>query len=81
MRLLRKRGCLVLSVLSVLLGSLVLASPAEAYLDPGTGSMLVSALIGIAAAIALALKMTWYRFVGWLRGKSRGTARGGATDA
>jgi len=45
------------------------ASPAYAYLDPGTGSMILSALIGLAAAVGLALKMFWYRIVGWFRGK------------
>jgi hypothetical protein len=50
---------------------LSIASPAHAYLDPGTGSMLVSAVIGVAAALALGAKMFWYRVVGWLRGKKR----------
>ena len=36
---------------------LSIASPAYAYLDPGTGSMLVSAVLGVAAAVALAVKM------------------------
>jgi len=53
----------------VLLAVLSTASPAYAYLDPGTGSMLVSAVIGVAAALGLALKMFWYRIVGLFRGK------------
>jgi len=53
---------------------LSIASPVYAYLDPGTGSMILSALIGVVAAVALALKMFWYRLVGWLRGKRRGPA-------
>lgn len=32
-----------------------------AYLDPSTGSMIVSALVGIFASIALALKTYWYK--------------------
>ena len=48
---------------------LLTPSPAHAYLDPGTGSMIISALIGLAAAVGLALKMFWYRIVGWFRGK------------
>ena len=31
--------------------------------------MLVSAVIGVAAAIGLAVKMFWYRLVGFFRGK------------
>ena len=63
---------------------LSMASPAQAYLDPGTGSMLVSAVIGVAAAVGLAVKMFWYRMVGLFRAKkgdvSPGTA-GGAPSA
>jgi hypothetical protein len=68
-----------LRVVLLLLAGLSIASPAHAYLDPGTGSMLVSAVIGVAAAVALALKMFWYRLVGWFRGKKRGP-RPGAVD-
>ncbi|MFI5325201.1 MAG: hypothetical protein ACHQ7H_03115 [Candidatus Rokuibacteriota bacterium] len=51
---------------------LSITSPAYAYLDPGTGSMLLSALIGVAAAVGLAVKMFWYRLVGLFRGKRTG---------
>jgi hypothetical protein len=71
----RRASCVVL----VLVACLTIASPAHAYLDPGTGSMLVSALIGVAAAVALALKIFWYRVVGWLRRKGRG-GRPGAVE-
>ena len=59
----------VLRVALLLLACLSAASPAWAYLDPGTGSMLVSAVIGVVAAIALGVKMFWYRLVGIFRGK------------
>ena len=58
-----------LRVALMLMACLSVASPAWAYLDPGTGSMLVSAVIGVAAAIGLAVKMFWYRLVGLFRGK------------
>ena len=58
----------VLRVVLVLAACLSVAPPAHAYLDPGTGSMILSAVIGLAVAVALALKMFWYRGVGWLRG-------------
>ena len=70
-----------LRVLVVLLALLSVASPAYAYLDPGTGSMLVSAVIGVAAAVGLALKMFWYRVVGLFRGKKGGTPPGDAGSA
>ncbi len=44
---------------------------ALAYLDPSTGSMLVSAIIGIFASIALAVKTYWYRLKGLFRRKSQ----------
>ena len=69
-----------LRVLLLLLAVLSFASPADAYLDPGTGSMLVSAVVGVAAAVGLALKMFWYRIVGLFRGK-KGDPPGGAESA
>lgn len=60
-----------LGVAVVLAACLMVAAPAHAYLDPGTGSMLVSAVIGVAAAVGLAVKMFWYRIVGFFRGKRR----------
>ena len=65
--------------LLVLPASLLATSPAHAYLDPGTGSMLLSAIIGVAAAVGLALKLFWYRLVGLFRGK-KGGLRPGATE-
>jgi hypothetical protein len=58
-----------LGIALVLTVCLSIASPAYAYLDPGTGSMLISAVLGVAAALALAVKMFWYRLIGFFRGK------------
>ncbi|MCU0608655.1 MAG: hypothetical protein MUF22_02660 [Chitinispirillaceae bacterium] len=30
------------------------------YLDPSTGSMIISAIVGVIAAVALAFKTVWY---------------------
>jgi hypothetical protein len=60
---------MILRIALVLVACLSIASPAYAYLDPGTGSMLISAVLGVAAAVALAVKMFWYRLVGFFRGK------------
>jgi hypothetical protein len=60
---------MILRIALVLVACLSIASPAYAYLDPGTGSMLISAVLGVAAAVALAVKMFWYRLIGFLRGK------------
>jgi hypothetical protein len=68
-------------VVVALAGCLSITSPAYAYLDPGTGSMLLSAVFGVAAALALAVKMFWYRIVGLFRGKKRGLRPGAAEGA
>jgi hypothetical protein len=53
-----------------------LPSPAEAYLDPSTGSMVISAIVGILASIGLALKTYWYRLKSLFRkgSQKKGTA-------
>ena len=41
---------------------MVLATePAFAYLDPGTGSMLLQVILGGVAAVAVAIKLFWYK--------------------
>lgn len=42
----------------------MLADPAEAYLDPGAGSILVQLLLGGAAGAAVLLKLYWQRIRG-----------------
>ena len=37
--------------------------------------MLLSAVIGVAAAVALAVKMFWYRLIGLFRGRGGGDRR------
>lgn len=50
---------------------LIASPPAHAYLDPSTGSMIVSAIIGIFASIALAVKTYWYKLKSLFRGRER----------
>ena len=50
--------CLVLAAL--------LPGPALAYLDPGTGSMMLQVILGGIAAIGVALKLFWYRIIAFL---------------
>jgi len=44
------------------LAAISLSSPAYAYLDPGTGSALLSAIIGVFVAAGIAIKTYWYKF-------------------
>jgi hypothetical protein len=41
----------------------VMASPAYAYLDPGTGSMILQVLLGGVAGLALAGKLYWHKLL------------------
>ena len=45
----------------------MLAQPAWAYLDPGTGSMIISAIVGLFATVGLALKTYWYKVKAFFR--------------
>lgn len=42
---------------------------AQAYLDPTTGSMLISAIVGLFASLVLAIKTYWYRIKAFFRRK------------
>jgi hypothetical protein len=42
---------------------LTLPATAHAYLDPGTGSMLLQLLLGGAAGLAIAAKLYWHNFL------------------
>ena len=43
---------------------------ALAYLDPTTGSMVISAIVGLFASLVLAIKTYWYRIKSFFKGKS-----------
>lgn len=45
----------------LLLAMLSLSEPAWAYLDPGTGSMLLQVILGGIAAVGVALKLGWHK--------------------
>lgn len=42
---------------------LVYTRPAQAYLDPGSGSMLLQLLLGGIAGVLLALKLFWHHIL------------------
>ena len=50
---------IVFSVFLVGLAVLAAEAPAQAYLDPGTGSILLQVLLGGVAAAAVFLKLFW----------------------
>jgi hypothetical protein len=46
---------------------MMFAQPAFAYLDPSTGSMILSAIVGLFATAALAVKTYWYKIKAFFR--------------
>lgn len=59
------------------LGLSGLAAPAYAYLDPGTGSMILQVLLGGFAGVALAGKLYWRRFLVMIGARSETDDAGG----
>src|SRR4051794_40927199 len=57
-----------MSGLGLLLILCLVARPAHAYLDPGSGSMLVQILLAGFAGVALGLKMFWKRIIAFIKG-------------
>ena len=57
------------SSLMTLLLLLMTPLSASAYLDPTTGSMLISAIVGLFASLVLAIKTYWYRIKGFFSRK------------
>jgi hypothetical protein len=41
-------------------------SSAFAYLDPGTGSIILQVLLGGIAGLAVALKLYWHQLLSWM---------------
>lgn len=66
----RGSGALVLVAL-VLIELVATARPAFAYIDPGSGSMVVQLLLGGFAGLAVLIKLTWHRIIERLRLKPR----------
>lgn len=63
MSLKKKEPILILVSITVFWFLLVSTIPAYAYLDPGSGSMLLQVLLGGVAALAVILKFYWNRFL------------------
>lgn len=64
-----------LVICTTALGLFLLSPPSHAYLDPGTGSMIIQGLIAAIAAASIAGKMYWHRFMVFLgKREDTGTA-------
>jgi hypothetical protein len=45
---------------------LLFMNTAQAYLDPGTGSMLLQVILGGVAAVGVIIKLYWYKILSFL---------------
>ena len=70
MRRLATWGCQI--ALAFLLGA-ASASAAHAYLDPGTGSIILQVVLGGAAGLVLAGRLYWQKLLSWFGFKRKST--------
>ena len=69
-RMTRVRQVLLLAGGPAILTLFVLPSAAHAYVDPGSGSVIVTAILGTIGAIGYTFRKFFYRLKGAFRGKS-----------
>jgi hypothetical protein len=60
-----RRRAAALAALIGLSGLIAWPSPAAAYVDPSSGSILLQLLLGGAAGVLVALKLGWKRLTSW----------------
>ena len=65
----KKTGLFQSWLILVVMVTLLLPVTAHAYLDPTTGSMLISAIVGLFASLVLAIKTYWYRIKAFFKPK------------
>ena len=53
------------------MASIFYMNAAHAYLDPSTGGMLISAIIGMFATLGLVIKSYWYKLKSLFRKKEK----------
>ena len=56
-------------IMAITINLFLIPVSALAYLDPTTGSMLISAIVGLFASLVLAVKTYWYRIKSFLKRK------------
>ncbi len=67
-------------VLVIAIVLLLMPVSALAYLDPTTGSMVISAIVGLFASLVLAIKTYWYRIKAFFKRKPVQAGAGSDTD-
>ncbi|MGB3838880.1 MAG: hypothetical protein WA930_07180 [Rhodanobacter sp.] len=64
------------NILVVTIAFAALSAPAYAYIDPGSGSMIVQGVLAAIAALAMTAKLWWHRLLVLLRVRKRTTKTG-----
>lgn len=66
--------------LVILITGIGFAGTAHAYLDPGSGSMLLQVILGGIAAVGVALKLGWHKIVIFFGGRKAKAEAGDEAD-
>ena len=61
------KTCHIYSIVLIFLSLLLVTEPAFAYLDPGTGGMLIQIILGGVAGLAVAGKLFWHQLKSFFR--------------
>ncbi len=71
------RGIMIWGSISAAAAMILFAgtAPAQAYLDPGTGSIILQATIGAIAGALVAVRVFWHRIKSILKRKNDGDSR------
>lgn len=62
-------------IVAVLILAVCWPTPAAAYLDPGTGSLILQGIIGTVVGALVAVKLYWARIKRWFAGPSETEGR------
>ena len=54
-----------MNIIKSLIVMVLVVTPVFAYIDPGSGSAIMSAVIGFFVAIGIAIKTYWYKLKGF----------------
>ena len=59
-----------LTMTGLIMAMLLVSAPAQAYIDPGTGSFMIQGLIAGVIGAGVAIKLFWHKIKAALTGKS-----------
>ena len=72
-----RRSHISMVVQVLLISNLLLPSTAHAYIDPGSGSVIVTTVLGLGAAIGYTFRKYFYKIKRSLFGKTAGEVKDG----